>query len=105
MTPMARPLKLDLVVHENAPTADEFRSMMHLLPEPTPGAFLRAPDRFKYSPTNVNSLVELIKNEPTLLSWPVILDWDHEHISIGGHDYVSFLTRARRRRNRALSES
>ncbi|KAJ7186412.1 hypothetical protein C8R46DRAFT_1206422 [Mycena filopes] len=98
-----QPLKLEVVVHERAPTADEFRLICVLLPEPSFTMFVPPQLRpeLRNSPTSAKALAELVTTQPELLWWPVVVDWAHDEVSIGG-GYSTMLERARARRREVL---
>ncbi|KAJ6600406.1 hypothetical protein DFH09DRAFT_1128209 [Mycena vulgaris] len=95
------PLKLTLNVIARAPTAAEFCAILAHSPGFSIASFVRT-TQTKDWPTNVDALVALVEKDPTLLAWPVIVDWKYGESSIGGKGCIKLLDAALHRRNKAL---
>ncbi|KAJ7145611.1 hypothetical protein C8R44DRAFT_972663 [Mycena epipterygia] len=100
------PLKLDIVVHERVPSADEFRLLLPLQAASNVSfsVFIKEQQRMRHSPTGVSSLVALLARDPTLLAWPVIVDWEHDESSVGGTAYSNILKKVLHRRESVRRE-
>ncbi|KAJ7500786.1 hypothetical protein B0H11DRAFT_766851 [Mycena galericulata] len=94
------PLKMDILVHERPPSADEFRQLVLIQPSISFSAFLRPTARMKYTPTSAQSLADTLAADPTSLYWPIFVDWVHKDHSIGGYNSVKIVRRIARRRDK-----
>ncbi|KAJ6600408.1 hypothetical protein DFH09DRAFT_1020997 [Mycena vulgaris] len=98
------PLEIDIAVLSRPPDADEFREIASHLSD-APGArasfaaFLRP--KTSHWPTSAEALVALVETEPTLLAWPVVVDWEHRQSSIGA-GYMNLVKAAAVRRSVVL---
>ncbi|KAJ7028100.1 hypothetical protein C8F04DRAFT_1266311 [Mycena alexandri] len=97
-------LKLEVIVHERAPTAEEFRLILFLLPDPTYTSFIKpdALNDLRAVPTSSKALVQLIERQPELMLWPIVVDWEHDQASLG-RKYKSLLDNAADRRAKVLT--
>ncbi|KAJ6600402.1 hypothetical protein DFH09DRAFT_1302881 [Mycena vulgaris] len=81
------PLSLDITVVSCPPNADEFREIATHISD-APGArtsfaaFLRPTTN--HWPTSAGALAALVEKDPTLLTWPVVVDWERRQSSLGG---------------------
>ncbi|KAJ7749623.1 hypothetical protein B0H16DRAFT_1724893 [Mycena metata] len=98
------PLKLDVIVHERAPTAEEFRLILFLHESATGfSSFVnpKAVDKLRAYPTNAEALAKLVERQPDLLIWPVVVDWEHDQVSVG-IQCTPVLKKAAERRRKVL---
>ncbi|KAJ6600403.1 hypothetical protein DFH09DRAFT_595066 [Mycena vulgaris] len=93
------PLKLAITVFPRPPDADEFREIATHLTEVSFAAFLRKTNHW---PTSAGALAALVEKDPTLLTWPVVVDWEHRQSSLGGKGYINLLKDIAARRSLVL---
>lgn len=98
----AGPLKLELDVHERPPSEDDFRRLVSIQPAPSFRTFLHPEVRLKHALTSAAQLAEIVAEEPALLLWPIIADWDHRELSIGGNSYTKLVQRIGLRRRAVM---
>lgn len=85
------PLELDLKVEERTPTEEEFRELLPLADPPQPATFLLDTKTGGASthPTSSKDLHELANNDPSVLNWPIFVNWTDFKLSIGNPKPVS----------------
>ncbi|KAJ7774162.1 hypothetical protein DFH07DRAFT_121061 [Mycena maculata] len=97
-TVVGGPLKMELVVHERAPSAEEFRDILYMHESVSFGTFLGLEHRMRHTPTSARALVDLVAEHPELLQWPVVVDWEHAQSSLGSTGHIQLLKSVLRRR-------
>ncbi|KAJ7163948.1 hypothetical protein C8R43DRAFT_258803 [Mycena crocata] len=95
------PLKLELDVKEENPSVDDFRNMLPMTADMSFRSFMDQ-DKRRHAVTNPQALAELVEKDPTMLAWPIIVDWDHEQLCIGGVNFRTILNQTLQRRSAVI---
>lgn len=99
--PGAGPLEFDLEVVESTPTPDQINTILSYLPTRSSisSTFISAHPSSAGEGSQVTSktLAELAKKNPSLLKWPIVVDWLNGRASVGDVDGVRQMLEAIRK--------
>ncbi|VDB91844.1 unnamed protein product [Peniophora sp. CBMAI 1063] len=104
------PLKFNLTIAENPPTADQIRTMLpYLTRSDSPAALLSshpsAPSG-EDRPTTPEGVVDVATRTPSALKWPIVVDWNSGRAAAGSLDGVAeMLEYLRKVRDEEVKES
>ncbi|GBE86229.1 hypothetical protein SCP_0901080 [Sparassis crispa] len=112
--PSARPLTFNLEVVENAPTADQLRTILSYVHSTATGSaegispanLLSAHPTVQTQPTSAEGVALLAAQNVNALKWPIVVDWDAGRAAVGDVDGVkSILEELRKKRDGEASET
>jgi arsenate reductase-like glutaredoxin family protein len=78
------PLPFDIDVQERSPTADEFSELIYMVESAAYTVFLKQAisQSYKAHPTNAQSLYNMVQEDPTMMRWPILVNYQTQEIGI-----------------------
>jgi len=78
----SQPLSFDIDVRERSPTPEEFSDLMYMKQSGVYTVFLKeaASRSFKAHPTSAQSLYDMVQENPTVMRWPILVNYKTRQI-------------------------
>lgn len=77
------PLSFDIDLRERSPTAEEFTDLIYLAEAPSYTFFLKqgVSTSFTWHPTNAESLCKMVEKDPTVIRWPIVVNYKARQVA------------------------
>lgn len=109
--PSSLPLEFNLEVIESPPTVDQLQTILSYFPSKAVSpshVFLSAhpsAPSLENRPATLSGIVELARENPQAIKWPIVVDWQDGKVAVGDVDGVkSILEHLRKKRDGEIKE-